>query len=273
MRFFSLVAALLVAIAPAALHVAAQANDAPELGIVTTFPGNPFSIVKNGQPNTVVFSITNPPKQDRLLTLQSVTGAFLNLAKADGQKGRVVRNMTTATFKSRPLRTVGGKPVQIPFDFVPEFKPQHMGVEFSLIINDEQTGKKHRIEAYRGKVQVVEPPKDWFDWQLLSVYAFGIAAAVGAAVFAYNSYFGASIQKAGASGAAAAKKRNNAASSAASTSQQAKADRPSLIKTKSGEYDSEWIPETHIRARKARSSGALSSGDEEPGRKQRKSRK
>lgn len=45
--------------------------------------------------------------------------------------------MTTSTFKSRPLRSVGGKAVQIPFDFVPEFKPQELSVEFSLLVNDE----------------------------------------------------------------------------------------------------------------------------------------
>lgn len=53
----------------------------------------PFAVVKNGQANTVVFAITNPPKEDRLLTLQSVTGAFLNPKKLDGQRGRVLRNV------------------------------------------------------------------------------------------------------------------------------------------------------------------------------------
>ncbi len=187
MRFFTLAASALVALVPAAL-VAAQAHDTPELGIVTTFPNNPHSIVKNGQANTVVFSITNPPKEDRLLTLQSVTGAFLNPKKTDGQRGRVLRNMTTTTFKSRPLRTVGGRPVQIPFDFVPEFKPQELSVEFSLLVNDEQTGKKHRIPAYRGAVQVVEPPKNWFDLQLLSVYVIAAATIAGIAYVVYATY-------------------------------------------------------------------------------------
>lgn len=136
----------------------------------------------------MVFSITNPPKEDRLLTLQSVTGAFLNPKKNDGQRGRVLRNMTTTSFKSRPLRSVGGRPVQIPFDFVPEFKPQELSVEFSLLVNDEQTGKKHRIHAYRGSVQVIEPPKNWFDLQLLSVYAILVAAVAGVGYFVYTSY-------------------------------------------------------------------------------------
>lgn len=42
MRFFSLAASTLLALVPAVL-VAAQAHDTPELGIVTTFPNNPFS--------------------------------------------------------------------------------------------------------------------------------------------------------------------------------------------------------------------------------------
>lgn len=122
------------------------------------------------------------------MTLQSVTGAFLNPKKSDGQRGRVLRNMTTSAFKSRPLRSVGGRPVQIPYNFVPEFKPQELGVEFSLLINDEQTGKKHRIHAYRGQVQVIEPPKNWFDLQLISVYLISLAMIAGMGYVAYSMY-------------------------------------------------------------------------------------
>ncbi|SPO25377.1 uncharacterized protein UTRI_03208_B [Ustilago trichophora] len=247
MRFFSLAASALLALIPAAL-VAAQAHDTPELGIVTTFPNNPFSIVKNGQANTVVFSITNTPKEDRLLTLQSITGAFLNPKKTDGQRGRVLRNMTTTTFKSRPLRSVGGRPVQIPFDFVPEFKPQELSVEFSLLVNDEQTGKKHRIHAYRGAVQVVEPPKNWFDLQLISVYVISVAAIAGLVYFLYTSFVISEEKAAGPK----------------------KFEKPAVVK-QAGVQD-EWIPEHHLRARKGKgkSTGALSSGDDEPSTPKRK---
>ncbi|SJX62853.1 uncharacterized protein SRS1_13680 [Sporisorium reilianum f. sp. reilianum] len=243
MRFFTLAASALLALVPAAL-VAAQAHDTPELGIVTTFPNNPFSIVKNGQANTVVFSVTNPPKEDRLLTLQSITGAFLNPKKEDGQRGRVLRNMTTTTFKSRPLRSVGGRPVQIPFDFVPEFKPQELAVEFSLLVNDEQTGKKHRIHAYRGAVQVIEPPKNWFDLQLISVYIIAIAAIACIVYFLFTSYV-MSEEKSAAGGPK-------------------KFEKPAVVK-ETGLQD-EWIPEQHLRARKSKGkvAGALSSGDDEP---------
>ena len=79
-------------------------------------------------------------------------------------------------------------PVQIPFDFVPEFKPQELAVEFILVVNDEQTGKKHRIHAYSGSVQVVEPPKNWFDLQLLSAYLFAAAFVAGIGYLVYNTY-------------------------------------------------------------------------------------
>ncbi|SNX84350.1 uncharacterized protein MEPE_03059 [Melanopsichium pennsylvanicum] len=245
MRFFTLAASALLALVSL---VAGQAHDSPDLKIVTTFPNNPYSIVKNGQANTVVFSITNPPKDDRLLTLQSITGAFLNPKKTDGQRGRVLRNMTTTTFKSRPLRSVGGRPVQIPFDFVPEFRPQELSVEFSLLVNDEQTGKKHRIEAYRGAVQVVEPPKNWFDLQLLSVYVIAIAAIVGVVYFLYTSYVISEEKGAGPK----------------------KFEKPAVVQ-QSG-FKDEWIPEHHLRSRKGKgkSAGALSSGDDEPSSPKRK---
>ncbi|PWN51086.1 hypothetical protein IE53DRAFT_386578 [Violaceomyces palustris] len=255
MRFFNL-AALALAI-PAAL-VSAQVDQVPELGIVTTFPNNPFSIVQNGQENTVVLSITNSPKADRVLTLHSITGAFLNLNKEDGQKGRVVRNMTTTTYKNRPLRSVGGKPVQVPFKFVPEFKPQEMGVEFRIIVNDEQTGKKYNIQAYRGKVQVEEPPKNWFDLQLLSLYAMFIG---GIGATAYFTLFSGGGKRKGGS------KKVDAPS--VTTSVSAKA---SGAGGDEASYDEDWIPEQHLKSRKTRSSAAnaLSSGDEEPSSPKRK---
>lgn len=142
--------------------VAAQADDTPELTIQTTFPNDAFSRVSNGQANRVVFTVSPPrsgPDADRILTLESITGAFLNREKV-GKKGYVMRNvsssrgdkccvsfnsltlllddvrMTTTRFKSLPLKPTDGKPLQVPFDFFPEFKPQQLGVEFRLMVND-----------------------------------------------------------------------------------------------------------------------------------------
>ena len=75
--------------------VAAQ-DDTPELTIQTTFPNDAFSRVSNGQANRVVFTIS-PPRtgadSDRILTLESITGAFLNRNK-EGKKGYVMRNVS-----------------------------------------------------------------------------------------------------------------------------------------------------------------------------------
>lgn len=73
--------------------------------------------------------------------------------------------MTETKYKSLPIKPVDGKPLQVPYDFYPEFKPQELGVEFRLIVNDQQTGKKHNLHAYTGTVTVVEPAKSWFDLQ------------------------------------------------------------------------------------------------------------
>lgn len=84
-------ATALLGLAPAAL--AAAGDEAPELNVITTFPDNPFSLVQNGRPNRVVFSFSHPPGADRALVLEEITGAFLNPAKHDGQRGRVLRNV------------------------------------------------------------------------------------------------------------------------------------------------------------------------------------
>lgn len=72
----------------------AQSNDTPELIVQTTFPDNAFSRVQNGHPNRVVFSISQPKSEsDRLITLESITGAFLNRDRV-GKKGYVMRNVS-----------------------------------------------------------------------------------------------------------------------------------------------------------------------------------
>lgn len=77
--------------------VSAQADDTPDLTIQTTFPNDAFSRVSNGQANRVVFTVSPPrsgPDSDRILTLESITGAFLNRQK-EGKKGYVMRNVSS----------------------------------------------------------------------------------------------------------------------------------------------------------------------------------
>ncbi|CAO1634412.1 unnamed protein product [Parajaminaea phylloscopi] len=252
MRFLTLLVAI-VAIFPAI--ALAQADDTPELKVTTTFPNNPLSLVKNGQANRVVFSIANPRSADRVLSLTGVTGAWLNSKKQDGQRGRVLRNMTVTTFKKEmSLKTLSGRPLEVPFDFYPEFKPQNMDVEFRLLLKDGQTSKKHNVVAYQGSVTVIEPAKSWFDIQTWSIYLFGLALLGGAAFWAKEQYL---------PSGPAAKKRTSAnlgASSRTSAGKPASSpSTPSGLAPSSQGYDEDWIPAGHIK--KAKASG-LSSGDE-----------
>lgn len=57
-------------------------------------------MVQNGQANRVVFSIAKPFGMDRVLTLESVSGAFLDPKKEDGKKGRVLRNVRAVRARS-----------------------------------------------------------------------------------------------------------------------------------------------------------------------------
>lgn len=44
--------------------------------------------------------------------------------------------MTTTPVKSLAITGPLSKPLQVPYDFQPEFKPQDIGVEFRLLVND-----------------------------------------------------------------------------------------------------------------------------------------
>lgn len=168
MRLTSFFAATL-GLMGAAVGTLAQVDDTPTLNVVTTFPNNDFNVVRNGESNRVVFGITNPPGTERILSLESITGAYLNPNKQDGQRGRVLRNMTTLQLKSpKPIKSIGrnGKALHQIFDFYSEFKPQPLDVEFSLGVRDGQTSRLYRLPVYSGQVQVVEPPKNWFDPQV-----------------------------------------------------------------------------------------------------------
>lgn len=215
-----------------------------------------MSLVSNGQPNRIVFHLTQPPSQDRVLSLLSISGAFLNPAKSDGQRGRVLRNMTTTTFKTeKKFKTLSGKPLEVPFDFYPEFKPQDLGVEFRLVVRDGQTSKKHNVLAYTGKVTVIEPPKSWFDLQTLSLYVFGLALLAGGAWLAREMYF--PEPKKG-------KGRKKSGSTRTSAGPPTGATTGVAMGGNGKGYDESWIPESHLRSKKAVAGGSGDEGRKSP---------
>ncbi|CAD6888785.1 unnamed protein product [Tilletia controversa] len=225
---------LLLSLATSTLASAAETD--PELNILTTF-ANDFNIVRNGERNRVVLSITNPA--DRALSLEGITGAFLNKNKKDGQKGRVLRNMTTQPFKSLPLPPKRSKPLQVPFDMYPEFKPGDVEIELRVLVTDNGSSRKYNLNAYQGKVKVEEPPKNWFDLQLLSLYAMLIAGFSYAGYVALSTYFTPPQSKREAARAASAKKAEAPVAAPAPVA--------SSSATSAAGYQEEWIPESHLK--------------------------
>lgn len=151
--------------------------------------------------------------------------------------------MTVTKYKSLPIKSSSaGQPLQVPFDFYPEFKPQDVGVEFRLIVNDGQTSKKHNIHAYTGTVTVVEPPKSWYDVQLLSLYVLLAGIVVATILWASQNFPGSrTVDK-----RKQRKTQGKTVSSSGSTvGTQGQPVSPGA--SKSSAYDEDWIPEHHLK--------------------------
>ena len=225
--------------------VRAEAHEeAPELNVITTFPNNPFNIVKNGQSTRVVFTFTQPRGVERAIAVNSLTGAFLDPARKDGERKRIMRNMTNRILHDDPLvQFTNGKPLQLPYDIHSEFKPQKLDIELRATVTDKSSLNKYNVLLYRGSVTVEEPPQSLWDLELLSVYLF-LAGLVGAvAYYVYVSYIQPALR------------------AHLSTSSSKRKDKtPAPVANKDGKtYDESWIPEEAIsqqqrpRARKNRS--------------------
>ena len=225
--------------------VRAEAHEeAPELNVITTFPNNPFNIVKNGQSTRVVFTFTQPRGVERAIAVNSLTGAFLDPARKDGERKRIMRNMTNRILHDDPLvQFTNGKPLQLPYDIHSEFKPQKLDIELRATVTDKSSLNKYNVLIYRGSVTVEEPPQSLWDLELLSVYLF-LAGLVGAvAYYVYVSYIQPALR-----------------ANLSTSSSKRKDKTPAPVANKDGKtYDESWIPEEAIsqqqrpRARKNRS--------------------
>lgn len=226
-----------------ALVHAQSHEDPPEINVATTFPNNPFNIVKNGEATRVVFTFSQPRGADRAVSVRSLTGAFLDPARQDGHKRRVLRNMTTRVMHDDMLiQIVDGKPLQLPFDVYSEFKPQKLDVEFRAMVSDRSSSNNYNVLLYRGSVTVEEPPQSLWDWQLLSVYGIVFALLGGIGYWIYNAYIVPMLRT-----KTVPTKRRDAKTT------------PVAVSSNGKTYDEDWIPESlqnqqqRPRARKNRS--------------------
>lgn len=135
-----------------------------------------------------MFTIVPPRGSDRAIAVDSITGAFLDPARPDGHKRRVLRNMTTTRLRDVTVRQASAQPLQIPYDFYSEFKPQALEVEFRANVVDQSDSAKYNVLLYRGTVTVEEPAQSWLDVQLWSVYVIVLGIFGGIAYAAYRTY-------------------------------------------------------------------------------------
>ncbi|PKI83009.1 hypothetical protein MVES_002777 [Malassezia vespertilionis] len=154
--------------------------EVPELEVAVTYPDSPSSLVSNGMLNRVVFSVVEVNEAGRNAVIESITGAFLNPSKKDGHKSRVLRNMTTARVQRLSLANQG-EPMQIPYDFYSEVKPEEVEIEFRFNLEDADA-KKHNVLVHQGMVTVVEPKHSLLDIELLLVFIL-IASVVGGIIY------------------------------------------------------------------------------------------
>ncbi len=144
---------------------------------------------------------------------------------------------------------VGGRPVQLPYDVHAEFKPQNLDLELRLLVRDQQTSKTHNILAYKGSVTVVEPKRNWFDLQILSVYALMVAGVGAGLYFLYESF---------TDGTRKGKTARKQVPSATAASVAAK--KPAAKTTASSELDTDWIVSTSVSNADRLKTEALSLG-------------
>lgn len=136
--------------------------------------------------------------------------------------------MTTTKIKSAPIAKVGDQPLQMPFDFYPEFRPQPLHVEFRFKVLDQNASKRYNIAAYTGTVTVEEPKQSpLFDLQLLSVYAILALVLAGTLMYVYDRYLASHLRP----------------------KSQQKHTQTKLVSGSPPEAD-EWLPKPNVRARK-----------------------
>jgi len=229
---------------------------------------NPLSLVFNGQPNVLTVSLLNHGKSD--ISIDSISGAFRETAG----KERHLAN-TTASKYSLVLPPNSVVPVDVPYRFYSELRPQDVGFVVYVDYSDTADLKKekHRTIAYDGSATIREPPSSWFDLQLLLLYPLVLALFGLPLYLLYTSVIAPRLFPApkAKKSATAGKTTRSEATAVVAKSPTPRPSTPS--------DPSEWIPSHHLKTRRTVSgrnlvakgtggitpSGGVTSGDETSG--------
>ncbi|KAI5476525.1 hypothetical protein MNV49_007535 [Pseudohyphozyma bogoriensis] len=235
--------------------VSAAKDSGLDVSVNMKFPdNNPFGRVSNGHSNNLLHvKVANHAGEE--ITLTRVFGAY---REAEGRQ-RALRNTTTLPLRQSVLPGLASP--LIPYKFHSENRIGEVGLRVWIEYLD--AAKKPRtILGYDGNVTIVEPPVNWFDLQLLSVYAFLAAFFAFLAYTAYNYFTPAPVKG----------KRPRRAPAPATPSTPTAGTPAESGKS----YEEDWIPEHVLRSRKnlvKDSPGATSGEESEGGTRRRSGRK
>ncbi|KAK5224680.1 Increased recombination centers protein 22 [Exophiala xenobiotica] len=248
-RFLNLAALLLVGFRAAGTF--AQAADAIEeevenpstspalaVSVEASFPDAEIFGIKlvNGKPTESVLSFMN--EEPEPVTVQFVGGS---LWTPDLANPRIIRNLTTAQYA---IEIPPGEKQSLPYRFQTNMHPQDMRLNLAAVVSSHNTF--YTLQAFNGTVSIVEPDASIFDPQILFLYLFLLACAVGVGYFFYNiwivPYF---PQKRKAGSKKTPVKKIDVGSVVSDNEGPA-------VSTGAQKYNEEWIPSHHIQRPEAR---------------------
>ncbi|EXJ55638.1 hypothetical protein A1O7_08567 [Cladophialophora yegresii CBS 114405] len=213
------------------------------VSVEATFPDAEIFGIKitNGKPYESRLSFLN--EEPDPVTVQFVGGSLWTFEGTQANPTpRIVRNLTTAQYA---IEIPPGEKQTLPYRFQTNLHPQDLRLNLAAVVSSQNTF--YTLNAFNGTVTVVEPDASIFDPQLLFLYFFLLACAVGVGYFFYNiwivPYFPKQRKTAkGGKRADMAKKADSGVTS--------DAEGPAVSTGKA--YNEDWIPSHHIQRPEAR---------------------
>ncbi|KAK4935102.1 Increased recombination centers protein 22 [Elasticomyces elasticus] len=191
----------------------------------------------NGKPTEAVLSFMN--QEPEPVVVQFVGGS---LWSPDVANPVIVRNLTTAQYA---VELPAGEKQSLPYRFQTNMHPQDLRLNLAAVVSSHNTF--YTLQAFNGTVSIVEPDASIFDPQLLFLYFFLLACALGVGYFFYNIWIAPYFpQKRKPAKRAAAPVKKIDVGTVTSDSE------GPVVSTGSQKYNEEWIPSHHIQRPEAR---------------------
>ncbi|EXJ84531.1 hypothetical protein A1O3_05200 [Capronia epimyces CBS 606.96] len=189
----------------------------------------------NGEATESILSFLN--EEPDPVTIQFIGGS---LWTSDPQNSRIVRNLTTAQYA---VEIPPGEKQSLPYRFQTNLHPQDLRLNLAAVVMSQSTF--YTLQAFNGTVTVVDPDASIFDPQILFLYFFLLAAAIGVGYWFYAIWVVPYFPQKRRTTKKAPVKKIDAAPVTSDTEGPA-------VSTGSKTYNEEWIPTHHIQRPEAR---------------------